>query len=893
MPNPTITPWAPGATFTVSGSTFIAADIRLSDIANAPISLTVTAPAGATVHVVRDPAGWNTAETELLGAGGWAAGLISLGGAWDVTIAPGGAVTNPATITVADPTGTHPGGTLRLLFRSLAGANAVVEPAGGTLSIDRVIANPSIVNPQVTSGLPVEELDSVTLGATVQATQSVNPAPASPLAALPPIASVWAPEAANPAAVGAFMSAGATASFNAPAAYQALILSFRLSAVYNLDGTGVASLTNPRNEHVLAVTVTTIAHGMVVVLDRSGSMGASFGGGLSRWDAAVRAAHAWLDLFRAFRPGAEHKAGIVTFEHDSCGWTTATNDDVTLRNPASGAAAATMSSLSGFGDAAQLVLGDVQSCTPIGDALVKAFQEMGEGMLAGSGGKKGSVLLLTDGYENSGRVTIAATKGSAVTTFGVERITQPLAFANGLIGDRLFTLAVGSQVDADRLNDLGAGFYQLANKANEILPAFAEMLGDVLDAQPMVPTASVNDPDNPPHSLYFQVLAGEQSVAFLVPWTAAADNLSVGWRTQGSAASFATVNPVAAGVEYFRRQGHGLLVATIATVTGASAATEWRLQHISGGAAQPMTDADALCMIDLVLKAEVAFDKRQYFIGDTIDLSCRISHGGARVTGATIAVDVARPGEGLGTFLATNADQYKRLGHDLPRDIAKAGDQFKGKGLMHAALLHILQMDQLPIVLPPTLKLFDDGSHGDGAADDGDYANGFTDTAKEGTYTFRFRIEGALPDGSRFSRLFVRSTWVGVRPDPSLLGVVWLGLEDLPFGIFGHLMTFKPKTASGELLGPFRADVINMSLFGGSFDGDLIDNLDGSYSRRVMYQGGQKPVVSIDIYGEKMEPTGPFVGGGTGTSGMTCWALWIAAFCCTINGILKFLGLRK
>ena len=861
MTNPSITPWANGTTiYTVTGSSFAAVDIRLSDLANSPASVTLTAPAGATVHAIRDPGAWNAAETALLTGGAWVGGPLLLGGQWNLQLMPGGAVTDPATITLDDPDGTNPTGTLRLIFRNLAGAAASVEKSGGFQSIDRVLADPSISSKQVTSVQPVKELDNVTIGAMVEATQSVNPGAMPPLSALPPIVSIWSPDPANPAAVGSFMSPGATASFTAPAAYANLNLNFLLKSAYDLDGGGLGSMTNPANQDVLQVTVNTVTHGMVLVLDRSGSMGSNFGPGVTRWDAAVRAGHAWLDLFRAFRPGNLHKAGIVTFEHDTCGWTPATAADVTLRDPTTGAPAMSMSSLSGFGDVAQLNLGNFDSCTPIGDALIKAWEAIGAGLLAGSGGKKASVLLLTDGYENSGRVTIAANQGAAATTFAADRATPAHAFANGLIGNRLFTLAIGQQVDQARLNNLGAGFYQMTNDATQMLPAFAQMIGAVLDAQPAMPLAGVTDPGNPPNALYYPASAGEQNVAFLVPWSSATDDLSVGWRQQGSVGVFTTVNPAGAGVQYYQRQTHGLLVANIQTVTGGSLATEWRVQHIAGGVAQPLTDQQVSCIVDLVVKAEPSFDKPQYFIGEPIKLSCRISHGGSLVTGASIGIDVARPGEGLGTFLSTHAARYKDM-KEPPTSQSK--DPPKDKGLMHATLLKLLGMDDLPVVTPPDFKLYDDGAHGDGAADDGDYAETFTDTVKEGTYTFRYRIEGTLPDGSRYSRLFVRSTWVGVKPDPGHLGAVWTVLANPPQGMIGNLLTFTPKTKSGEYLGPFQTDVIKLSVAGGSFDGPLVDNIDGSYSQRVVYRDGRGPIVSIEIQGVAMDPTGPWFDGSS------------------------------
>ncbi|MEM7305819.1 MAG: vWA domain-containing protein [Planctomycetota bacterium] len=899
MPNPTINPpWAVDASYTVSDSDYLALDVHLSELGEEDAGIELTVPAGGSLHVVRDPAAWTDAGSELLGGAGWTGVPVVLGN-WTVTVSPGAAVSDPATVEVANGDGTSPTGILRLIITSLAGSACDVSPAGGTLSIDRLLAGPAILNAQVTSGTPVEELDPVTLGATASATFEANPTPAVALAPVPAVLAEWEPEPANPVALADFASVGTNASFTAPSVYDTVNVEFRLTAAYDLAASGVIDAGDPRHEELLAVEISTVGFGLLLVLDRSGSMG----GG--KWDATQQAAHAWLDLFRSFRSGDTHLAGIVTFEHDGCSWTEADPSDVTLRDPENGTAldpvSKPMSPLSSLGDTPVLNLGSPQSCTPIGDALVEGLKVLQTNLQPGS---KAAMVLLTDGYENSGRVTIAAERGNAAATFEDERTTPALSFGNDLVGDRLFTVAVGSSVDEDRLNDLpnpagaqmGPGYYRLVSDTAEILPTFADMLGLVLDAQPATPQVGLVDPDSPPNALYFEAPTGEQRIALLIPWPSATHELRVGWRDQGSNGSFTLIDPSdAAVVGYWRRQFHGLLTVDLTVLKGSGTppATEWRIQHMNGAVAQPLTDADVLCMIDLVTKASIRFDRPQYFLGDPIRLECSIRTGGQRVTGATVGVDVAKPGEGLGTFLATNAGVYRKLAgsQDVASTAAGVGpglasgpDPDQGKGLMFKTLLKHRELDGLPVVTPPDFQLHDDGAHDDGAANDGDYAGAFTETDKEGTYTFRFRVSGTLPDGSRFSRLFVRSTWVGVRPDPLATEMVWAVLDGLPAGQLGQLVTFTPKSKGGELLGPFRTAVIDLAVSDGTLDGPLVDNLDGSYSQRVLYRRDQDPVVSIEIYGTPMTPQAPTLVAKPG-----CLGLWLLAIRELLRTLLPFL----
>lgn len=551
--------------------------------------------------------------------------------------------------------------------------------------------------------LPVHELDAVSLTAAAQATAETNPVPAAPLAALPTVLAIWNPEPGNPAALPDFASVGTSASFTAPAVYDTLSLDFRLTAAYDLDADLAIDPDDPAAEEVLSLGVETVTHGMLLVLDRSGSMGSSLGGGISKWEGTVRAAHAWLDLFRSFRTGDQHQAGILTFEHDGCSWgVQGAAADVTLRSPTNGAAAAAMSSLASLGaDLTTFDLGTDQTCTPIGDALVEGWKKLGAALAPGA---RASAVLLTDGYENCGRVTIAAAKGSASATFATERVTPQLSFANDLVADRLYTIAVGASVDEDRLDDLGTGFYQMTQKVTDILPAFAEMLGDVLDAHPVLPVGAPSDPDSPPHPIYYDISTGEQRVALLVPWTSATHNLRIGWRLQSNPAGAFTIVAGAdpAVIAYHRRQFHGLMAIDLKVLTGSDTppATTFRIQHLdAGNVAQPLTDADVLSMVDLVTKAEITFDRERYFTGDAIGLGCRIRSGGLPVLGARVGVDAAAPGEGLGTFLATQSPVYKKIARDTrPR----GADPDQGKGLMFKTLLVHNQIDALPLVTPRT-----------------------------------------------------------------------------------------------------------------------------------------------------------------------------------------------
>jgi hypothetical protein len=385
----------------------------------------------------------------------------------------------------------------------------------------------------------------------------------------------------------------------------------------------------------------------------------------------------------------------------------------------------------------------------------------------------------------------------------------------------------------------------------------------VLDAEQVLPVL-LSDPESPGNAVYFQVPKGEQRLVFLVPWSNFNDSINVAWRPSGTNQSFTVATGAAVATE--NRGTHGVVTVALPQVT--ADATDWRVQHISGGVSQPLTNADVVAVRDLHTQTEITLDRPEYYIGDQVRLTCSIRSGGAPVTGASVLVDIARPGEGLGTFLATNSGKVRhdREGGFQESKPTHSGDPDHGKGLLFKTLLQATGQTELATVEDFDLRLFDDGAHGDGAAGNGDYSNAFTDTLKEGTYTFRFRITGQLPDGSSFSRLFVRSTWVGVRPDPASTVVIWQ-IGGVVNGLQQATLTFTPQTATGELLGPYREHAIDFTVWNGALGGALVGNLDGSYVQTIEYQPGDTPVVVPGVYGEPLNPTGPTIDGKPGCLG--------------------------
>lgn len=72
-----------------------------------------------------------------------------------------------------------------------------------------------------------------------------------------------------------------------------------------------------------------------------------------------------------------------------------------------------------------------------------------------------------------------------------------------------------------------------------------------------------------------------------------------------------------------------------------------------------------------------------------------------------------------------------------------------------------------------TLRLYDDGTHGDTQADDRIYGNRFQQTDKEGVYAFHFRAGGPTGGGNAFDRdsLMQKQVAIKVASGSSLIDI--------------------------------------------------------------------------------------------------------------------------
>jgi len=91
---------------------------------------------------------------------------------------------------------------------------------------------------------------------------------------------------------------------------------------------------------------------------------------------------------------------------------------------------------------------------------------------------------------------------------------------------------------------------------------------------------------------------------------------------------------------------------------------------------------------------------------------------------------------------------------------------------------------QPPLSSSSQMTLYDDGAHGDGAADDGTYANSYTDTAADGSYSFAVDASGTSNTGEAFTRQLEESTYVAQTPSlPADIYITMTGPAEVEQGL--------------------------------------------------------------------------------------------------------------
>ncbi len=265
-------------------------------------------------------------------------------------------------------------------------------------------------------------------------------------------------------------------------------------------------------------------------------------------------------------------------------------------------------------------------------------------------------------------------------------------------------------------------------------------------------------------------------------------------------------------------------------------------------------------MVDSGLRLRARLHRNKYFVGDDIFMTARLTEGRKSLLGLDrVVVRVGAPRDGFGNYLAANPVTAAQL--KLVPDLAN-GVQMSPL-LRKVRFLKEIAGVALPGARPhQDIVLVDDGTSGDEEAGDGIYSGWFTDTTRQGTYSFYFRAEGTTRYGNPFHREDVQQRYLEVAPALSVSDLIAeiLDIDDDREDIDLIRVTVTPKDRFGNFIGAGLGPVELVKPSPGEIIGNVIDNLDGSYAQIIgVDRSDPIEIVQLELTGGGLKGSFPLV----------------------------------
>ena len=242
----------------------------------------------------------------------------------------------------------------------------------------------------------------------------------------------------------------------------------------------------------------------------------------------------------------------------------------------------------------------------------------------------------------------------------------------------------------------------------------------------------------------------------------------------------------------------------------------------------------------LTLRGAVAMPASR--TGATLTLTARLTQNGRPpALPATVWARVARPQEAVATWLGASPVGPEELGR-----VPETRDGERLSPLLRK-IIYLTEVRKQPFAggaVFDTVRLYDDGTHGDETAGDGVYTTRYAGTTVAGTYAFEFNASGRTARGLLFDRNQRFERNIAIKADRVDAGVIRLPAEDPRFDAFE--ITLRPADGFGNLLGPGRQHLILWEATSGEFAQPAVDHLDGSYSRRLRLPAGAE-AAAVDL----------------------------------------------
>ncbi len=588
---------------------------------------------------------------------------------------------------------------------------------------------------------------------------------------------------------------------------------------------------------------------VVMLLDASGSMKESIGGGKTRWDGAVEAAGEFLTLLDQLQSGSGDY-GIITFP-----------DPAEPTEP--GVSSKTVTSMRPISTAdvnqskVDLVAIGPNGWTPMGHGIARAIgnSTLGfPGFMSGNTDNVRVVLLLSDGEHNR--------------PVG-QQFPAPQDFYSDLQSKniRVYTVAYGAEGEPDydpaelEQLSLASGVpasVPMPKEANTtsayaLRKDFRDFLLDIegmLVSPPFDPKAVIAAGGESRHSASVQ--SGDAAISFILDWsTWQRDRLSFELLTPDCEIVTPEVAAREPDIDYVSSDRYKIYTVKGAYLREQARQGPWQLRVQADG----FSSGTEVYMWNVIKKSNLflrpAFDKSSYSTGEPIQVAARLTNRGRPQLGATVSVDVARPSNSFNNYIAHN--------HVTDEEIAGVPDSLFLSTVLAKKAYVLNRQRRIPFDLDyvqTPLLLYDDGTHGDKIPSDGVYTNLFTYTSIPGRYTFSFTATGQDDDAVAFSRQETVDVFVDVPLRPDLVRVTFDYKRPLEPGLI-HTdvnLVVTDSFANAIIREPYL-DPIEVLVEGAEKTGGLRNNLDGSFTQTIVYSERDEPTVGFshgeDLLAEK------------------------------------------
>lgn len=616
-------------------------------------------------------------------------------------------------------------------------------------------------------------------------------------------------------------------------------------ASYPLDGANIVTETNP---DIWANLKMRYPIEYAISLDYSGSMRATDGDTLTRWERAKRATDLFVATLGLFKD--EHNVIGDTISVSQYSWGCSGSDTTGNVSGVSGAE----TPIPDPSDSGSYTEGNndnppSNNCTPILRGIEYALEDQLSFSSPGSDLKDRITLLLSDGFHNrpSGTSTDFKNDPGSFFTANQKDFTQLRTVAmgpDGTAGTDLLS-AISLEFQGGDMYAHEAKYVQTSN-FNELMDAFIETLEAPLTVNEVAKVGINYTPGAP------------DLMVFIGVWDTAVNANELTVMAGGAPATGTVITNTDIGYAAF-------------VVKDPPANVNWTVS--TGGAAPDYEFA----LMDLRILARFLVEQKSYYAGDSMLLQVSLKDNAQPILGATVTADIAKPGEGLGDYLSqiqpdcgTADPQIPGRGHDRPYQYLLAsqikyrtdstsgtaaatstvsgstsvGDPVTGRHALAAHHFARCQNEGLDRDNLPGVQLYDDGTHGDPLPNDGVYSLSYA-LDEEGTYNMRFFAVGQTSDGMDFSRTRRISQYASIRPDEESTQTQTqnMGISN---GLVNYAVYFLPQDNLGNYMGPGFKTKFKLSTSSGVFASEVVDLNNGYYAQLIRYpQGSPEPTVTI------------------------------------------------